>query len=40
LPLEAALENEFRRGRATLASGEALAGAQRFAQGTGRHGEF
>jgi enoyl-CoA hydratase len=40
LPLEAALENEFRRGRATLASDESVEGAQRFARGAGRHGEF
>jgi enoyl-CoA hydratase len=40
LTLEQALANEFRRGRATLASGEALAGAARFAQGAGRGGRF
>ena len=40
LTLEAALANEFRRGRGTLASGEALAGATRFARGAGRGGSF
>ena len=38
LPLEAALANEFERGLATLASGEWLDGAARFAAGSGRHG--
>ena len=33
-----ALRNELRRGLATLASGESVAGATRFAQGAGRHG--
>ncbi|HTT09667.1 MAG TPA: crotonase/enoyl-CoA hydratase family protein [Burkholderiaceae bacterium] len=40
LTLEAALANEFRRGRATLASGEARAGAEQFARGAGRGGRF
>ena len=40
LPLEAALVNEFRHGRATLASGEAQTGAARFTQGAGRGGSF
>lgn len=40
LTLEAALANEFRRGRATLASGESVSGAARFAQGAGRSGRF
>ncbi len=40
LALREALQNEFRHGVATLASGETLAGAQRFAQGAGRHGKF
>ncbi|MFZ5538712.1 MAG: crotonase/enoyl-CoA hydratase family protein [Pseudomonadota bacterium] len=40
LTLAQALANEFRRGRATLASGEAAAGARRFAGGAGRHGGF
>jgi enoyl-CoA hydratase len=38
LPLEQALENELRWGRRTMDSGEALAGAQRFASGEGRRG--
>ena len=37
--LDAALEQELRRGAATLASGESAAGAQRFTDGAGRHGE-
>ena len=40
LTLEAALANEFRLGRDTLASGEASSGAARFAQGAGRGGSF
>ncbi len=35
---EEALRNEVRHGLATLGSGEALDGAQRFSRGTGRHG--
>ena len=35
-----AMANEFTRGGATLASGEALEGAARFARGAGRHGAF
>lgn len=38
LPLAAALANEFRHGWITLATGEPIAGAQRFAAGEGRHG--
>ncbi|HUJ76940.1 MAG TPA: crotonase/enoyl-CoA hydratase family protein [bacterium] len=38
--LDAAMRNEFRRGMQVLASGEAQAGAKRFAQGAGRHGRF
>lgn len=38
LDLGAALSNETRLGRATIASGETQAGAQRFAAGAGRHG--
>jgi enoyl-CoA hydratase len=38
LDLEAALANELRLGTGTLAA-EGLAGAERFAQGAGRHGE-
>ncbi|HJW11880.1 MAG TPA: crotonase/enoyl-CoA hydratase family protein [Albitalea sp.] len=37
---EAAMRNELTHGLATLASGETLAGAERFAQGEGRHGKF
>ena len=33
-----AMRNEVARGRATIASGETLAGAARFAAGAGRHG--
>jgi enoyl-CoA hydratase len=40
LTLEAALANEFRRGRDTLASGESVEGAARFAKGAGRGGTF
>jgi enoyl-CoA hydratase len=38
LDLGAALSHETRLGRATIASGETLAGAARFAGGDGRHG--
>jgi enoyl-CoA hydratase len=38
LDIEAATRNEARRGRATIDSGETLAGAARFASGDGRHG--
>jgi enoyl-CoA hydratase len=37
-PLEDAMRIELRHAQATLASGEALEGAIRFAQGAGRHG--
>jgi enoyl-CoA hydratase len=40
MPLHAALANEFALGRATLASGESVHGATRFAAGSGRHGSF
>jgi enoyl-CoA hydratase len=36
---EAAMANEFQHGLRTLAAGEALEGASRFAAGAGRHGE-
>lgn len=36
----AALQNEFALGLHTLQSGETVAGATRFTQGRGRHGEF
>ncbi|SEK45863.1 enoyl-CoA hydratase [Stigmatella aurantiaca] len=39
LPLETALQREFERGRQVLET-EAVKGAQRFAQGAGRHGRF
>jgi enoyl-CoA hydratase len=38
LDLGAALAHETKLGRATIASGETRAGAQRFADGAGRHG--
>lgn len=38
LPLEEAIRSELRLGREALASGEAGAGAERFARGAGRHG--
>ena len=38
LDLDAATRNEARRGRATIDSGETVAGASRFAAGAGRHG--
>jgi enoyl-CoA hydratase len=40
LPLDEAFRNESRHGRGTIRSGETLAGASRFAEGTGRHGKF
>ena len=40
LPLTEALAQEFALGLQTLASGESVGGAQRFAAGTGRHGRF
>ena len=36
----AALRNEFAQGMSTLQSGETVAGATRFSQGQGRHGDF
>jgi enoyl-CoA hydratase len=38
LPMRDALAQEFALGRATLASGESVHGATRFASGSGRHG--
>jgi enoyl-CoA hydratase len=35
----AAMENELRRGLESIATGETLAGAQRFSGGAGRHGQ-
>jgi enoyl-CoA hydratase len=40
LDIDVAVVNEARRGRETIASGETLAGAGRFASGVGRHGSF
>lgn len=40
LPLANALAQEFALGLQTLQSGETVSGAQRFADGTGRHGSF
>lgn len=40
MPLDQALANEFRRGMEVIRSGETVAGASRFAEGKGRHGDF
>jgi len=40
LDLSGALLNETRRGMETIATGETMEGAQRFARGAGRHGSF
>jgi enoyl-CoA hydratase len=40
LPLDAALRAEFRGGLEVVESGETRAGARRFSEGAGRHGEF
>ncbi len=40
MPIDAALAMESELGGEVLRSGEALAGAKRFASGKGRHGEF
>ena len=40
VPLRAAMANEFALGKATADTGESQAGAQRFAAGAGRHGQF
>jgi enoyl-CoA hydratase len=40
LDWQAAIANEFALGKATIDSGESLAGAVRFAAGAGRHGKF
>jgi enoyl-CoA hydratase len=40
LPLEQAIAHELRLGVETIASGETVAGAARFAAGAGRHGSF
>jgi enoyl-CoA hydratase len=38
LPTDEAIRNEFRRGMQVIDSGETVAGAKRFAAGSGRHG--
>jgi enoyl-CoA hydratase len=38
LPWKEAVQNEFRRGREVVESGETRQGAQRFTEGAGRHG--
>lgn len=40
MPLEEALDNEFRRGMEVIDSRETVTGASRFAAGKGRHGDF
>ena len=40
LSLEEALRNETRHGLEVMRSGEAVAGARRFAEGRGRHGSM
>lgn len=40
LSIQEALKNEFRLGMTTIQSGETLEGADRFAEGEGRHGSF
>jgi enoyl-CoA hydratase len=40
LPLDGAIAREFELGLATIASGETVEGAARFASGAGRHGKF
>lgn len=40
LDLDEAMMNEFRRGRMSIASGELLKGAGKFASGAGRNGSF
>jgi enoyl-CoA hydratase len=40
MPLDEALQNEFRLGMMSLATGEAAAGATSFTNGKGRHGTF
>ena len=40
LPLRDALAQEFALGLQTLRSGESVSGAQRFTEGSGRHGVF
>jgi len=40
LPVEEAIQNEFRLGLSTIQSGETLEGVRRFLKGAGRHGSF
>jgi enoyl-CoA hydratase len=40
LPLAEAIQNEFRRGKNVIDSGETIGGARRFAAGEGRHCRF
>ncbi len=40
MPVEAALQNEFKHGMEIIESGETLVGAQSFAAGKGKHGSF
>ena len=40
MDLTSALQNEFRLGMEVIQSGETVAGATRFKQGQGRHGNF
>jgi enoyl-CoA hydratase len=40
MPAEQALANEFRRGMEVVESLETVTGAERFAAGRGRHGDF
>jgi enoyl-CoA hydratase len=40
MPLEEVLRNEFERGLSVIESHETVEGANRFASGKGRHGDF
>jgi enoyl-CoA hydratase len=40
MPLEEVLRNEFERGLSVIESNEIVEGANRFASGKGRHGDF
>ena len=40
MPLDEALENEYRHGQGVIESGETQEGAKRFRDGAGRHGKF
>ena len=39
-PFDEAMAHEFELGERSLASGESVSGARRFAEGVGRHGAF